>query len=193
MRRFSFLSGILILISACAPYRAPVVFDLRRASEPSTAPARPSATTDLEYTPVSHASAVILGCDAATSSPVCSVAEPTAEEDSAFRAEGVRLTFHRDARCRKLGSAIIARAPNVMMYSKAVVRWSRGTTMYGVGHAYELDDSWMVRIARNLDDLNERTLEEKKRTLRHEMSHTIGATENSGLAWSAEDYASHCA
>jgi hypothetical protein len=65
--------------------------------------------------------------------------------------------------------------------------------MYGVGHAYELDDNWMVRIARSIDDLNERTLAEKTRTLRHEMSHTIGATESSASGWSAEDYASRCA
>ena len=192
MQRISFFTGLLILTAACAPARVPVVFDLRRVSEPE-ATTDAKASNDLEYTPVSTASAAILGCDATPSSPVCNIAAPTAEEDSAFRAEGVRLTFHADSRCRKLGAAIIANESGVMMYRKAVVRWSRGQTMYGVGHAYELDDSWMVRIARSIDDLNQRTLEEKTRTLRHEMSHTIGATESSALGWSAEDYASRCA
>jgi len=62
-----------------------------------------------------------------------------------------------------------------------------------VGHAYELGYIWHVRVARRIDDLNERSLEEKTRTLRHEMSHTIGATESSAPGWSAEDYASRCA
>lgn len=193
MRGLFFFTGLVVLTGACAPQRVPVVFDLRRASEPEAKPSETKAATDLEYAPVSTASAAILGCDATPSSPVCNIATPTAEEDSAFRAEGVRLTFHADARCRKLGAAIIANESGVMMYRKAVVRWSRGQTMYGVGHAYELDDSWMVRIARSIDDLNERTLEEKTRTLRHEMSHTIGATESSAIGWSAEDYASRCA
>ena len=193
MQRTSLLTVLLILTAACAPPRVPVVFDLRRATEPELTSTESTAANDLEYTPVSTASAAILGCDATPSSPVCNVASPSAEEDSAFQAEGVRLTFHADARCRKLGAAIMASESGVMMYRKAVVRWSRGQTMYGVGHAYELGDAWMVRIARSIDDLNERTLEEKTRTLRHEMSHTIGATESSALGWSAEDYASRCA
>lgn len=79
------------------------------------------------------------------------------------------------------------------MYSKALVRRSGGATMYGVGHAYELGDTWLIRIARRINDLNERTLDEKKRTLRHEMSHTIGATETTGFGWTADDYATRCA
>lgn len=79
------------------------------------------------------------------------------------------------------------------MYPRALVRRSGGETLYGVGHAYELEDEWLIRIARRIDDLNERTLDEKKRTLRHEMSHTIGATETIGFGWTAEDYASRCA
>jgi hypothetical protein len=193
MYRLSFITGLMILTAACAPQRVPVVFDLRRAPEPEATSNETAAAADLEYAPVSTASAAILGCAATPSSPVCNVATPTAEEDSAFRAEGVRLTFHADSRCRKLGAAIIANESGVMMYRKALVRWSRGQTMYGVGHAYELDDNWMVRIARSIDDLNERTLAEKTRTLRHEMSHTIGATESSASGWSAEDYASRCA
>ena len=193
MRRLSFFAGVMIVLAACAPHRVPVVFDLRRGDE-AAAPANETApASDLEYAPVPTAAASILGCSAMPSSPVCNVAAPTAEEDSAFRAEGVRLTYHADARCRKLGAAILASESNVMMYPKAVVRWSRGETLYGVGHAYELDNTCMVRIARGIDDLNERTLEEKTRTLRHEMSHTIGATESSTMGWSAEDYASRCA
>lgn len=191
--RLSFVTGMLLFSAACAPHRGPVVFDLRRATEPEATSIEMPRENGIEYSPVSTASAAILGCDAAPSSPACNVAAPSSEEDSAFQAEGVRLTFHADARCRKLGAAIMANESSVMMYRKAVVRWSRGQTMYGVGHAYELGDTWMVRIARSIDDLNQRTLEEKTRTLRHEMSHTIGATESSALGWSAEDYASRCA
>lgn len=78
------------------------------------------------------------------------------------------------------------------MYRKALVQWSGSMRLYGVGHAYEIDDVWVVRVARRLDDLNDRTLDEKKRTLRHEMSHTIGATETPGSGWTAEDFALNC-
>ena len=193
MRGLSLFAGVILVAAACAPPRVPVVFDLRRGEEPAAAASGMPAANDLEYAPVPTAAAAILGCSSSPSSSVCNIAAPTAEEDSAFRAEGVRLTYHADARCRKLGTAILASESNVMMYRKAVVRWSRGETLYGVGHAYELDNMWMVRIARSIDDLNERTLEEKTRTLRHEMSHTIGATESSTTGWSAEDYASRCA
>ncbi len=63
---------------------------------------------------------------------------------------------------------------------------------YGVGHSYVLDDVWHVRVARNLDDLNSRTLAEMQRTLRHEVSHTIGAAEDAGAGWTAENYARNC-
>ena len=182
----------MTVLAACAPHRTPVVFDLRSAGETgASAEARSVAETD--YTPVPAAARSILGCDASPGSPVCSVAPPTAEEYSAFHAEGDRLIGHADPRCRKLGSAIIANESAIRMYSKALVRRSGGVTMYGVGHAYELDDAWLIRIARRINDLNERTLDEKKRTLRHEMSHTIGATETIGFGWTAEDYATRCA
>ena len=193
MRILSLTTGLLILVSACAQHQAPVVFDLRPVSNPDIGSSNRSAEEESSYEPVPPAAAAILGCDIATTSPVCSVAAPTAEEDSAFHVEGVRLTYHSDWRCRKLGSAIIANQSSVRMYPRAVVRWWRGEILYGLGHAYELDDTWMVRIARRIDDLNERTLAEKTRTLRHEMSHTIGATESSSSGWSAEDYASRCA
>ena len=154
--------------------------------------AAPAADPSGEYQPIPDDAAAILGCAASSSSPICAVAVPTAEEDSAFRAEGSKLAGHSDARCRKLGEAISANEAAVRMYRKALVRWSGPLRMYGVGHTYEIDDVWRVRVARRLDDLNERTLAEKLRTLRHEMSHTIGATETPGSDWTAEAYASNC-
>ena len=192
MRHAALTTGIMIFATACAA-RTPVVFDLRPAREPATTVSMDAAIGDNAYQPVAAASAAILGCDATPASPVCRTAAPTAEEDSAFRAEGVRLTYHADARCRKLGAAIMANEPGVEMYPKSLVRMSRGEMLYAVGHAYQINNSWLVRIARNIDELNERTLAEKTRTLRHEMSHTIGATESSAFGWSAEDYASRCA
>ena len=78
------------------------------------------------------------------------------------------------------------------MYRKALVVDSGNGRMYGVGHTYSLEDTWAVRVARRIDDLNERSLEEKTRTLRHEMSHTLGATEVPQGGWTAEDYAVRC-
>lgn len=182
----------MLVFAACAPPRTSVSFDLRAAGE-TGASAEPGAEREAEYTPVTPEAAAILGCDAAPTSPVCSVAVPSAEEDSAFRAEGARLGGHPDPRCRKLGAAIIANERSVRMYPKAVVRKSGGETRYGVGHAYEIDDEWLIRIARRINDLNERSLDEKKRTLRHEVSHTIGAAETIGFGWTAEDYATRCA
>ncbi len=145
------------------------------------------------YVHVPEKAAAILGCESPASAAVCDVASPDAEEDSAFHAEGTRLIAHLDPRCRKLGDAILANLGEVRMYRNALIRYSGPRRLYGVGHTYEVDDTWMVRVARRLDDLNERTLDEKKRTLRHEMSHTIGATESRASVWSAEDYANACA
>ena len=177
--------------AACAPHRTPVVFDLR----PGPTHDMKSSSSDAveaAYSPVSAKAAVLLGCDVRPDSPVCAIAEPSAEEDSAFRAEAARLADHPDARCRRLGQAIRENEPGVRMYRKALVREAGGLRLYGVGHAYVLDYVWQIRVARKLDDLNERSLDEMKRTLRHEMSHTIGATEVSGLSWSAEEYATRC-
>ncbi len=162
-----------------------------RAAEPSDAGVAAMDPT-ADYQPIPDDAAAILGCASATTSPVCAVALPNVEEDLAFRAEGVRLASHPDMRCRRLGNAISANGSTVRMYRKALVRWSGSMRLYGVGHAYEINDVWLVRVARRLDDLNNRTLEEKKRTLRHEMSHTIGATETPGSGWTAEDYATSC-
>lgn len=184
-------AAAVMFVAACAPHRTPVVFDLR-AVPATSATAATGEALETAYSPVSEKAAVLLGCDVHPESPVCAIAEPTAEEDSAFRAEAVRLADHPDARCRRLGQAIRENEPGVRMYRKALVREAGGERLYGVGHAYVLDYLWQIRVARRLDDLNERSLDEKKRTLRHEMSHTIGATETPGLSWSAEDYATRC-
>ncbi len=115
------------------------------------------------YEPVPQDAAAILGCNAAPNLPICLVTVPSSEEDSAFRGEGARLRAHAEPKCRNLGEAIRANGERVKMYP----------------------------VARRIDDLNDRSLEEKKRTLRHEMSHTIGARE-SGPTWTAEDYAVRC-
>jgi hypothetical protein len=181
----------IILTAACAPHRSAVVFDLRPGPASDT---KRLSTEVLEtaYSPVSGKAAVLLGCDVRRDLPVCAIAEPSLEEDSAFRAEAARLADHPDARCRRLGQAIRENEPGVRMYRKALVREAEGVRLYGVGHAYVLDYVWQIRVARKLDDLNERSLDEMKRTLRHEMSHTIGATEVPGVSWSAEEYATRC-
>ena len=187
-----FTAWSVIFAVACAPRQGLVVFDLRPATVRSAGDAEPRASIETNYTPVTENAAAILGCDVSPESPVCSIAIPNAEEDSAFHAEGDRLVLHKDARCRRLGAAINSNASQVRMYRKALVKESGRERLYGVGHAYELGYIWHVRVARRIDDLNERTLDQKKRTLRHEMSHTIGATESSAAGWSAEDYATRC-
>ena len=145
------------------------------------------------YAPIPREVAANLGCVSSPGLPICEVTPPSPEEDSAFQAEGARLRNHSDAKCRDLGYAIEANRASVRMYRKALVRETDNGRLFGVGHTYAVDDAWLVRVARRIDDLNERTLEEKTRTLRHEMSHTIGATESPDGGWSAEDYASRCA
>ena len=190
--RALFKVAATILAGACAPHQSPVAFDLRPASTaPSEATGRPSSI-ETSYSPVTDRAAVLLGCDVSPDSPVCATAIPNAEEDSAFRAEGERLILHRDVRCRRLGGAINSNQSQVRMYRNSLVRKAGKEQLYGVGHAYELAFVWHVRVARRIDDLNERTLDEKKRTLRHEMSHTIGATETPGSGWTAEEYATNC-
>jgi hypothetical protein len=145
------------------------------------------------YTPVPREAAIILGCSNSPSLPICEVTTPSAEEDSAFQSESSRLASHTEPRCRDLGAAISTNRESIRMYRKALVVQSDNGRLYGVGHTYELGDEWMIRVARRIDDLNERTLEEKKRTLRHEMSHTLGATESPRDGWTAEDFAERCA
>ena len=177
----------LIALPACAT----------RQNHAAVSPAVPSVNITEgrafeKWEPVDREAADILGCTSAPNLPICTVTLPSAEEDSAFQVEGARLREHRDARCRELGAAIAANRDRVRMYSKALVKESGNGRLYGVGHTYELGDAWMVRVARRIDDLNDRTLEEKKRTLRHEMSHTLGAPEYRSGGWTAEDYAAQC-
>lgn len=178
---------MLVLSSACAAGKSQIA---AHAAIPAVNITEGRAFEN--YEPVSHEAAAILGCTAAPNLPICSVTLPSAEEDSAFQVEGARLRDHSDQRCRDLGGAISANRDRIRMYSKALVRQSGNGRLYGVGHTYELGDAWMVRVARRIDDLNERTLEEKKRTLRHEMSHTLGASETPDGSWTAEDYATQC-
>jgi len=125
-------------------------------------------------------------------SPICATALPSDKEYAAFRAEADRLVGHGSPLCRKLGHAVAATLPRVRMYRKALIKHMGAHRYYGVGHSYELGDVWLVRVARRLDDLNDRTLAEMQRTLRHEVSHTIGATEEEGSGWTAENYARNC-
>ena len=192
MRGKAFPTAMLILAGGCAPHQSPVVFDLRPATIRTDDAVVSSPSMETRYTSVPERHAILLGCDVSPESPVCAIAVPNAEEDSAFRAEGDRLILHPDVRCRRLGAAINSNESQVRMYRKALVKKDGAERLYGVGHAYEVGYVWHVRVARRLDDLNERTLDEKKRTLRHEMSHTIGASETPGAGWSAEDYATHC-
>ncbi len=193
--RCGFGVALILGLSACSSALRPT---WNRAPVVSSQGARPVAPIESresadDYVAVPQRAAQLLGCTVQTSDAVCQVALPTAEEDSAFHAEGMRLIGHGDPRCRNLGEAILQHVSSVRMYRKALIRYSGPLRLYGVGHTYEIDDTWLVRVARRLDDLNVRTLDEKKRTLRHEMSHTIGVTETRGNGWSAEDYADACA
>jgi hypothetical protein len=124
----------------------------------------------------------------------CTVADVSSDEAAAFEAEATRLANHQDENCRRLGEAIQSHLGGVRMYDRAIVHRSGPYKFYGVGHSYQSNGEWMIRIARRLDELNERTIEAKARTLRHEVSHTLGAKESSiGDKWSARDYAERCA
>jgi hypothetical protein len=126
--------------------------------------------------------------------PNCLLSAPSIEEAAAFAGEAARLESHDDPRCRVLGAAISGRLPSVMMFDRAIVRKSGLQRTYGVGFSYESEDEWLVRIARRFNELTERSLSEKMRTLRHEVSHSLGASEEStGQGWTASEYAEHCA
>ncbi len=124
-----------------------------------------------------------------------SLKDVSADEYAAFQAEAGRLSFHFERHCRLLADAMRAHLADVRMYENAIVRYYGPYKFYGVGHSYQQQDGrWMIRIARRFDNLNRRTLEDEMKTLRHEMSHTLGATEQrSGDEWSARDYAYRCA
>ena len=119
----------------------------------------------------------------------------SADEYSAFQAEAGRLSSHFERHCRLLADAMRAHLADVRMYENAIVQYYGPYKFYGVGHSYQQQDGrWMIRIARRFDDLNRRTLGDEMKTLRHEMAHTLGATEQRiGDDWSARDYAYRCA
>jgi len=123
-----------------------------------------------------------------------SLKDVSADEYAAFQSEARRLSFHFERRCRRLADATREHLADVRMYENAIIRYYGPYKFYGVGHSYHQQDGrWMIRIARRFDDLNRRTLEDEKKTLRHEMSHTLGATEQRiGDEWSARDYAYRC-
>ena len=118
----------------------------------------------------------------------------SADEYAAFQAEAGRLSFHFESHCRRLADAMRQHLADVRMYEKAIIRYYGPYKFYGVGHSYQQEDGrWMIRIARRFDSLNRRTLEDEVKTFRHEMSHTLGATEERvGNEWSARDYAYRC-
>jgi len=115
------------------------------------------------------------------------------EEGAAFTAEAARLESHPDPTCRVLGAAISDRLPTVMMFDRAILKKSPLQRTYGVGFSYEFGDEWLVRIARRFNELTERSLSDKLRTLRHEVAHSLGATEEaSGRGLTAAEYADRC-
>jgi hypothetical protein len=126
--------------------------------------------------------------------PSCLLSSPSIEETAAFATEAVRLESHSDPKCQVLGAAISEHLPLVMMFDRALVRKSGLQRNYGVGFSYESNDEWLVRIARRFNDLTERSISEKLRTLRHEVSHSLGAPEEpAGQVWTASEYADRCA
>jgi hypothetical protein len=118
----------------------------------------------------------------------------TTDEFSAFLVEAARLQSHSEAKCRLLGGAMNNQLGNVQIFEKAIVRYVGPYTFYGAGYSYQKNGQWTIGIARKFDDLNPRTIADETRTLRHEMAHTLGASEKRhGEEWSARDYADRCA
>jgi hypothetical protein len=135
----------------------------------------------------------VVRSDAPFTASACMEDDVSSDEAMAFQTEATRLASHAEENCRRLGDAIQNHLSGVRMYDHAIVRRSGPYKFYGVGHSYQNNGEWMIRIARRLDDLNGRTIEAITRTLRHEVSHTLGAREVSvGDAWSARDYAERC-
>ena len=190
MRRVSAMVALLSLVSLGACMHTSALQASSNAAIPAVNITEGRAFDS--YAPVPPEAATILGCVSSPGLPICEVTPPSAEEDSAFQAEGARLRNHDEAKCRELSSAIETNRASVRMYRKALIVESGNGRLFGVGHTYAIDDAWLVRVARRIDALNERSLQEKTRTLRHEMSHTIGATESPDGGWSAEDYATRC-
>ncbi|MDP9179044.1 MAG: hypothetical protein M3O61_15310 [Gemmatimonadota bacterium] len=183
---------VLPLLAACAHAGAG-----RPVSDLSTQYEVAMITPDVDAPLPPEYSGTVPPCVASTAAPVsgsaCVEAEVSPDESAAFHSEATRLAGHGEENCRKLGDAIQNNLSAVRMYDRAIVRRSGPYRFYGVGHSYQRSGEWMIRIARRLDELNERTIDAKARTLRHEVSHTLGAKERRvGEEWAAADYAERC-
>lgn len=183
---------LLPLLVACAHAGA-----TRPVSDLSTQYEVAMTTPDVDAPLPPEYSGTVPPCVASTAAPVsgsaCIEANVSPDESAAFNAEATRLAGQGEENCRKLGSAIQNHLSEVRMYDRAIVLRSGPYRFYGVGHSYQSNGEWTIRIARRLDELNERTMEAKARTLRHEISHTLGARERRvGDDWSAADYAERC-
>jgi hypothetical protein len=186
--RFRLATAALALAACAHPHYAttgvPVEVDME-----TVAPSHPGIIS--VDTPANPSCAV--GTSSAGRVPNCLLSAPSIEETAAFAAEAVRLESHDDPNCQVLGAAISERLPSVMMFDRAIVRKSGLQRTYGVGFSYESNDEWLVRIARKFNELTERSISEKLRTLRHEVSHSLGAPEESaGPSWTASEYANRC-
>jgi hypothetical protein len=184
---------VLPLIIACAHAgSARFVTDLRTQYEVAV------TVPDIEVPLPPEYSGSMPPCVARSDSPLtgnaCMEDDVSTDEAAAFQTEATRLATHTEENCRRLADAIQNHISGVRMYDRAIVRRSGPYKFYGVGHSYQSNGEWMIRIARRLDDLNGRTIEAITRTLRHEISHTLGARERgTGVEWSAPDYAERCA
>jgi hypothetical protein len=135
----------------------------------------------------------VSGDETPSRTSLCRLVELSSDEAAAFSAEAARLERDPNPICRRLGEAIENHLADVEMYENAIVHQLGPYRFYGVGHSYQYEGRWTIRVARRLDELNDRTMDEKTRTLRHEMSHTIGAPERRVRhGWSAADYAEQC-
>lgn len=183
---------VLPLIVACAHAGVPApVTDLRAQYEVAMTVAAVDAPLPAEYS--GSMPPCVVKSDAPLTSNACMEDDVSTDEATAFQAEATRLASHGEENCRRLAEAIQNHLSGVRMYDRAIVRRSGPYKFYGVGHSYQSNGEWMIRIARRLDDLNGRTIDAITRTLRHEVSHTLGAKEvSAGDAWSARDYAERC-
>ena len=183
---------VLPLIVACAHAGVPApVTDLRTQYEVAMTIPDVDAPLPPEYS--GSMPPCVVKSDAPFTANACIEDDVSTDESIAFQTEATRLASHAEENCRRRGDAIQNHLAGVRMYDRAIVRRSGPYKFYGVGHSYQNNGEWMIRIARRLDDLNGRTIEAITRTLRHEVSHTLGAREvSAGDAWSARDYAERC-
>ena len=183
---------ILPLMAACVHAGIPApVTDSRAQYEVAMTVADVDAPLPPEYS--GSMPPCVAKSDAILTANACMEDNVSTDEAAAFQSEATRLGVHTEENCRRLGDAIQNHISDVRMYDRAIVRRSGRYKFYGVGHSYQSNGEWMIRIARRLDNLNARTIDAITRTLRHEVSHTLGAKEvSAGDAWSARDYAERC-